>query len=184
MGALLKGAALRWWDSQQVNLRPQFTPGSVIPTIKWDTFDNFLHALQVEFGNPHEREEAIRELQIKYQGPSEKIGPFVTAVRELQGKARFGIDRLWETLLDLVNKDVREYITRNHPKLQFEAPRSEEACFATILSAGKAVEYQQVREVFYAQNRKAKELLKTQSQKPSRSSDNTKESSSAVVLSG
>ena len=118
---------------------------------------------------------------MRYQGTNEGIGPFVTAVRQLQGRARFGIDRLWETLMDKVNKDVREYVRRIHPKLTREYPRSEEACFATILSAGKAVEYERTREVLHDQSRKAMELLKQQGQKNPRSSTFSNPGTSGVT---
>ena len=102
-----------------------------------------------EFGNLHEREEAVWDLRLKFQGHNEKIGPFITSIQALQLKARFGVDRLWKMLMEGIKKKIREYIVRNHPKLMNEPSRSEVACFWTILSAGKAVEHESVQEVLY-----------------------------------
>ena len=60
-----------------------------------------------------------------------------------------------------IKKKIREYIVRNHPRLMNDPPRSEEACFSTVLSAGKAVEHESVREVLYQQSLKAKELIRS-----------------------
>ena len=78
-----------------------------------------------------------------------------------------------------IKKEIREYIMRNHPRLMNKPPRSEEACFSTILSAGKAVEYESIREVLYQQSLKAKELIRSKGKphenepKGSNSSKNT-----------
>ena len=54
VSSLFKGAALRWFDAQKINLTQQLEPGAAFPRIKWGTFEEFWKSLTQEFGNLHE----------------------------------------------------------------------------------------------------------------------------------